>query len=74
MTNICFMPTQVTLGVDFEKNPFAAPCVDNGVLLGSGSKVIGCVKLEEGCKVGANAVVTRDVPAGRTVVGSNKLI
>lgn len=65
---------QVTLGVDFEKDPFTAPQVGKGVFLGAGSKVIGDVKLGDGCKVGANAVVTRDVPAGRTVVGANILL
>lgn len=65
---------QVTLGVDLNKNPLVAPRVGKGVLLGAGSKVIGDVVLGDGCKVGANAVVTRDVPDGKTVVGSNRIL
>ncbi len=31
--------------------------------------MIGAVTLGDGCRVGANAVVVRNVPAGATVVG-----
>lgn len=65
---------QVTLGVDFDKDPYAAPQVRSGALLGAGAKVIGGVVIGDCCKVGANAVVTRDVPAGKTVVGANKIL
>lgn len=65
---------QVTLGVDFNKDPCAAPRVGAGALLGAGAKVIGGVVVGDRCKVGANAVVTRDVPAGKTVVGANKIL
>lgn len=65
---------QVTLGVDFNKDPYAAPRVGAGALLGAGAKIIGGVAIGDGCKVGANAVVTRDVPAGKTVVGANKIL
>lgn len=65
---------QVTLGVDFNKDPYAAPQVGAGALLGAGAKIIGGVAIGDGCKVGANAVVTRDVPAGKTVVGANKIL
>lgn len=46
------------------------PTVKNKVLIGAGAKVLGPILLEEGCRVGANAVVTKDVPAGVTVVGN----
>ena len=65
---------QVTLGVDFNKDPYAAPRVGAGSLLGAGAKVIGGVSIGDRCKVGANAVVTRDVPAGKTAVGANKIL
>lgn len=65
---------QVTIGVDFDKDPFAAPKVGNGVLLGAGAKIIGDVDLGDDCKVGANAVVTRDVPVGKTVIGANNIV
>jgi serine O-acetyltransferase len=45
------------------------PTVRNGVVIGSGAQVLGPIVLGEGARVGANAVVTRDVPEGATVVG-----
>lgn len=65
---------QVTIGVDFEKNPCAAPVIGRGTLIGAGAKIVGNVKVGENCRVGANAVVTKNVPAGKTVIGANIII
>jgi serine O-acetyltransferase len=63
---------QVTLGgKDFSA---AAPCVEDGVYIGAGAKILGGVTVGRGATVGANAVVTRNVPAGATVVGANRLL
>lgn len=40
------------------------PTVGNKVLIGTGAKVLGPIHLGDGSRVGANAVVTKDVPAG----------
>ena len=45
------------------------PHVKSGVILGSGAKVLGCITVGENAKVGANAVVIKDVKANSTVVG-----
>jgi serine O-acetyltransferase len=45
------------------------PTLRDGVVIGSGAQIIGPIELGEGAKVGANAVVTKDVAAGATVVG-----
>ena len=37
--------------------------------MGAGAKVIGPIVIGEGAKVGSNAVVVKDVPAGATAVG-----
>lgn len=42
--------------------------------MGAGAKIIGDVTIGDGAKVGANAVVTHEVPAGATVVGANKIL
>lgn len=42
----------------------------SGVRIGTGAKVIGPVQIGDGAEVGANAVVTRDVPPMTTVVGA----
>jgi len=46
-----------------------ANVVEDGASLGSGAVVLGGVRIGAGALVGAGAVVTRDVPAGATVVG-----
>jgi len=45
------------------------PTLLDGSVIGSGAQVLGPVTVGEGAKVGANAVVTRDVPAGATMIG-----
>ncbi len=45
------------------------PTLRNGVIVGSGAQVLGPITIGEGARVGANAVVVADVPAGVTVVG-----
>jgi UDP-2-acetamido-3-amino-2,3-dideoxy-glucuronate N-acetyltransferase len=44
--------------------------VDERASLGSGSVIMGGVRIGAGALVGAGAVVTRDVPAGATVAGT----
>jgi UDP-2-acetamido-3-amino-2,3-dideoxy-glucuronate N-acetyltransferase len=44
--------------------------VERGAALGSGSVVLGGVRIGAGASIGAGAVVTRDVPPGATVVGN----
>ena len=63
---------QVTLGGRDLTN--AAPQVGDGVYIGAGAKVLGGVRIGRGATVGANAVVTKDVPAGATVVDANRLL
>ena len=45
------------------------PTIASKVVIGSGAQVLGPVEVGEGAKVGANAVVTKDVAPGATVVG-----
>jgi serine O-acetyltransferase len=39
------------------------------VLLGAGAKIIGDIEIGDGAMIGANAVVTKNVPAGAVIVG-----
>lgn len=51
------------------------PTVGNRVILGAGAKLIGNITIGDDCRVGANAVVTKSMPAGTVAVGVNaKLI
>jgi serine O-acetyltransferase len=46
-----------------------APIIEDNVLIGVGAKILGPVRIGEGAKIGANAVVIDDVLPGDTVVG-----
>ena len=45
------------------------PTLLDGVIIGSGAQVLGPITVGQGARVGANAVVTRDVAQGATMVG-----
>jgi serine O-acetyltransferase len=45
------------------------PTVGDRVLIGAGAKILGPVRIGDDAKVGANAVVVKDVPPGRVAVG-----
>src|SRR4030095_13504490 len=45
------------------------PTLRDGVVIGSGAQVLGPIEVGEGAKIGANAVVTKDVASQTTVVG-----
>jgi serine O-acetyltransferase len=55
----------VTLGAERNRSPV----LGDNVYIGAGAKVIGGVKVGSDVRIGANAVVTKDVPDGATVVG-----
>jgi len=59
----------VTLGGTGKQTGDRHPKVGNGVLFGSGAKVLGNVRIGDGSKVGAGSVVLSDVPPHCTVVG-----
>jgi serine O-acetyltransferase len=46
------------------------PTVEADVVVGSGAKLLGPIRVGRGAKVGANSVVIHDVPANSTVVGN----
>lgn len=74
-----FLNHQVTLG---GKNPHFQgestkneyPILEEGVYVGTGAKILGHVTIGEWAIIGANAVITKDVPSYATVVGFNKII
>jgi serine O-acetyltransferase len=45
------------------------PTIEDGVLIGAGAKILGPIIIRAGARIGANSVVTKDVPAAMTVVG-----
>jgi len=62
----------VTLGGTNPVNGVAGkrhPTLRDGVVIGSGAQVLGPIEVGANAKIGANAVVTRDVPENATMVG-----
>lgn len=59
----------VTLGGTSWSKGKRHPTLGDHVIVGAGAKILGPVLIGERAKVGANSVVIRNVPAGRTVVG-----
>lgn len=60
----------VTLGgVSLEKNTKRHPTIKNGVVVGSGAKVLGDIVIGNNCRIGSNSVVVKDVPDNSTAVG-----
>jgi len=45
------------------------PTVENDVMIGAGATILGPITIGKGAKIGANAIVVKDVPAGTTIVG-----
>jgi serine O-acetyltransferase len=64
---------QVTIGSKHPSDP-GAPVIEDNVCIGAGAKILGAVRIGHGATVGANAVVTRDVPSHCTVVGANRIL
>lgn len=60
-----YLEHQVTIGAERRQSP----SLGSGVFVGAGAKIIGPVTLGDGCRIGANAVVVRDVAPDTTVVG-----
>ncbi|MEO8410107.1 MAG: serine O-acetyltransferase [Propionivibrio sp.] len=60
----------VTLGGTSWNKGRRHPTLENGVVIGAGAQVLGPITIGAGAKVGSNAVVVKDVPAGTSAVGN----
>ena len=59
----------VTLGGTSWRHGKRHPTLCDGVVVGAGAKILGPITIGAGAKVGSNAVVVKDVPAGTTAAG-----
>ena len=65
----CTLYHGVTLGGTSWNKGKRHPTLGTGVVIGAGAKILGPILVGDGAKIGSNAVVVRDVPAGATAVG-----
>ena len=54
---------------DSQRDVKRHPTLKNNVVVGSGAQVLGPIVVGENAKIGANAVVTKDVPENAVMVG-----
>ena len=65
----CIIFHGVTLGGMHFEPVKRHPTVGNNVMIGTGALILGPIKIGDNCKIGANATITKSVPAGTTVIG-----
>jgi len=65
----CTLYHGVTLGGTSWQKGKRHPTLEDNVVVGAGAKVLGPITIGEGARIGSNAVVVKDIPAGATVVG-----
>jgi serine O-acetyltransferase len=66
----CTIYHGVTLGgTTLNRGQKRHPTLKNRVTVGAGAKILGPIIVGNDAKIGANAVVVKDVPAGMTAIG-----
>lgn len=68
----CTLYHGVTLGGrgDGKHGEKRHPAIGYNVVIGAGAQVLGPITIGDNAKIGANAVVTVDIPAGATAIGN----
>jgi serine O-acetyltransferase len=65
----CTLYHGVTLGGTSWNKGKRHPTLGRGVVVGAGAKILGPIMVGDGAKIGSNAVVVKEVPAGATAIG-----
>jgi serine O-acetyltransferase len=65
----CTLYHGVTLGGTTWNKGKRHPTLGRGVVVGAGAKILGAIRIGDAARIGANSVVIREVPAGRTAIG-----
>ncbi len=66
----CNLSQDVTLGLSSRGEFFGCPTIGDRVYIGPGAKVFGAIHVGDDAAIGANAVVTRSVPARAVMIGA----
>ena len=54
---------------DLQRNQKRHPTIGNNVIIGSGAQILGPINVGDNARIGANSVVSKDVPSDVTVAG-----
>ena len=54
---------------DSQRNQKRHPTIGNNVIIGSGAQILGPINVGDNARIGANSVVSKDVPSDVTVAG-----
>jgi serine O-acetyltransferase len=65
----CNISQGVTIGTSNRGERAGNPVIGDNVYIGPGAKIIGAIRIGNNVAIGANSVVTRDVPDDAVVVG-----
>ena len=65
----CSLYHGVTLGGTSWSPGKRQPTLGNNVVVGAGAKILGPIMVNDGARIGSNAVVVKEVPAGATIIG-----
>ena len=52
-----------------QRNQKRHPTIGNNVIIGSGAQILGAINVGDNARIGANSVVSKDVPSNVTVAG-----
>jgi serine O-acetyltransferase len=63
----CALSQQVTIGVGGESDRWGAPVIGDDVYVAPGARLFGAIRIGNNVKIGANAVVHRDIPDNAVV-------
>lgn len=66
----CTILQGVTIGSNLYKSRYELAEIGDNVLIGAGAKIIGPLKIGNDVTIGANSVVTKDIPDGAVVAGN----
>ena len=58
-----------SINSDSQRSQKRHPTLEDDVVVGSGAQILGPITISQNAKIGANAVVTRDVPKNAIMVG-----
>jgi serine O-acetyltransferase len=66
----CTMLQGTTIGSNLFKSRYELAVIGDNVLIGSGAKIIGPIKIGHNVTIGANSVVTKDIPDDVVIAGN----